>query len=121
MQNFNSIAPFVSEIWIFKLILICKFENVPCALGFEVKHSKFFCMNFRARIIYLSWNQYLKVLYILNYYGQNNLFIMNSTFKIIIQVLKVVQKNFDYFASRPNAHGTFSNLHIKINLKIVRN
>ena len=27
----------VSEILIFKLILICKFQNVPCALGFKVK------------------------------------------------------------------------------------
>ena len=28
-------------------ILICKFQNVPCALGFEVKHSKFFLYKFQ--------------------------------------------------------------------------
>ena len=22
---------------------MCKFQNVPCALGSEIKHSKFFC------------------------------------------------------------------------------
>ena len=37
-----------------KLTLIYKFQNVPCALGFEVKHSKFFFMSFRACIIILS-------------------------------------------------------------------
>ena len=36
IQNFNLICPLVSEI----LIFICKFQNVPCALGFEVKHSQ---------------------------------------------------------------------------------
>ena len=40
IQNFNFIDPLVSEILIFKLILLCKFHNVPCAIGFEVKHSK---------------------------------------------------------------------------------
>ena len=29
-----------------KLIFMCKFQNVPCALGFEVRHSKFFCRSF---------------------------------------------------------------------------
>ena len=38
----------------FKLILICKFQNVPYALGFEVKYSKFFSISFRACIIFLS-------------------------------------------------------------------
>ena len=42
MQNFNSGDVLVSEILIFKEILMCKFQNVPCPLGFEVKHSTFF-------------------------------------------------------------------------------
>ena len=33
---------------------MCKFQNVPFALGFEVKHSKIFCIIFRACIIILS-------------------------------------------------------------------
>ena len=43
-------------------------------------------------------------------YGQNNLFIAKSTFKIIIHVLKLLQKkllNFKCFTSKRNAHGTF--------------
>ena len=40
---------------------------------------------------------------------------MKSVFKIIIHVLKVLQKNFECFTSKPNTHGTFWNLHIKIN------
>ena len=47
IQNCNLIGPLVSLILIFKLILICKFQNVLCALGFEVKYSKFFCRSFR--------------------------------------------------------------------------
>ena len=43
---------------------------------------------------------------------------MKSLLKIIIHVLKLPQKNFESFTSKPNAHGTFWNLHIKINLKI---
>ena len=39
-QNLISIDLLVSEILIFKLILICKFENVPCSLGIKVKHFK---------------------------------------------------------------------------------
>ena len=54
IKNFNSIDLLVSEILIFKLILICKFQNAPCALGFEVKYSKFFYRRFRAYIIILS-------------------------------------------------------------------
>ena len=53
-----------------------------------------------------------------NDYGQNNLFILKSILKIIIRALKPIQKNFDCFTSKPNAHETFSNLHIKNNLKI---
>ena len=34
MQNFNSIGALASKILIFKFILICKFQNVPCTLGF---------------------------------------------------------------------------------------
>ena len=37
----NSVDVLVSEILILKLILICKFQSVPYALDFEVKHSKF--------------------------------------------------------------------------------
>ena len=51
IQNFNSIGPLVSEILIFKLILICKFGNDP--------------------------------------------FIVKSILKIIIHVLKRIQKNFE--------------------------
>ena len=38
IQNFNSIDLLVSEILIFKLILIFKFQNLPYTLGLEVKH-----------------------------------------------------------------------------------
>ena len=41
-HNSNSIGPLFFNILIFKLILICKFQNVPFTLGFEVKHSKYF-------------------------------------------------------------------------------
>ena len=41
IENFNSIHLLVPEILIFKLISMCKFQNVPCTLGFEVKHSNF--------------------------------------------------------------------------------
>ena len=41
MQTIKSIGTLVSEILIFKLILICKFQNVPCALGFEANIKKF--------------------------------------------------------------------------------
>ena len=34
--------------------LVYKFQNVPCALGFEVKHSKFFYRSFRTCTIILS-------------------------------------------------------------------
>ena len=51
-------------------------------------------------------------------YCLNNLFIVKSTLKIFIQVLKLLQKNFECSASKPNAHGTFWNLHIKINFKM---
>ena len=46
IQNLNLIGPLVSEI-IFKLILIFKFKNVPCALGFEIKHKIFFLCKFQ--------------------------------------------------------------------------
>ena len=42
IQNFNIIDVLVSEILIFKEILMFKFQNVPCPLSFEVKHSTFF-------------------------------------------------------------------------------
>ena len=42
IQNFNSTGPLGTEVWVFKLILLCKFQNVPCAVGFDVKHSTFF-------------------------------------------------------------------------------
>ena len=41
---------------VFKLILICKFQNVLCALNFEVERSNSFCRNFRTRVIILSMN-----------------------------------------------------------------
>ena len=51
------------------------------------------------------------------YYVQINLLIVKSIVEIIIHVLKLLQKN-ECFTSKPHAHGTFWNLHIKINLKI---
>ena len=36
---------------------------------------------------------------------QNNLFFVKSILKIIIEVLKLVQKNVDCFTSKPRAHG----------------
>ena len=46
--------------------------------------------------------------------GLNNLFIMKSILKIITDVMKIPQKNFESFTSKPNAHGIFRNMHIKI-------
>ena len=46
------------------------------------------------------------------------LFIKKSILKSMIHALKLIQKNVEYFTSKPNAHGTIWNLHIKINLKI---
>ena len=43
---------------------------------------------------------------------------MKSIFKIIMHVLKRLQKNLECFTSEPKAHGIYKNLHIKINLKI---
>ena len=40
MQNFNSIDLSITEILSFKFILKSNIQNVPCALGFEVKHKK---------------------------------------------------------------------------------
>ena len=37
----NSIHLSAFDILIFSLILICIFQNVPCALGFEVNYRKF--------------------------------------------------------------------------------
>ena len=39
---------------IFKLIITRKFQNAPCALCFQVKHSTFFCKSFRACIVILG-------------------------------------------------------------------
>ena len=36
----------------------------------------------------------------------------------IIHSLEFTEKNFECFTSKPNAHGTFKNVHIKINLTI---
>ena len=43
----NSLVMLVSKILIFKLILIGKFQTVPCALGFEVKYKKNLRRSFR--------------------------------------------------------------------------
>ena len=40
MQKLNWNDLLVYEILIFKLILVCKFQNILCALSFEVKYSK---------------------------------------------------------------------------------
>ena len=57
------------ELLAFKLILMFEFQNVPCALGFDVKHSKFVCRSFRTCIIILImdftinklfWSLYIK-------------------------------------------------------------
>ena len=79
LQHFSSIDLLVSEILISKLILIYKFQNILCALGFEVKHSKVF---FKSLII-------KKV----NLYGQYKLFIVKSVLKIILHILQLLQKN----------------------------
>ena len=47
IQHLNSIVLLISQILVFQLILICKFQNISSALSFEVKHSKFFCRSFR--------------------------------------------------------------------------
>ena len=39
--------------------------------------------------------------------GQNNLFIVKSILKVIIYVLKHLQKYYECFTSKPNVHGTF--------------
>ena len=41
------------------------------------------------------------------YSSRNNVFIVKSILKIIIYVLELVQKLFECFTSKPNAHGTF--------------
>ena len=65
------------------------------------------------------WSKTFNICLILKkYYGQNNLFIVKSTLKNIIYILKLLQKNFECFTSKPNSHGILSNLYIKINLKI---
>ena len=78
IQNFNSVDVLVAEILFFKLILICKFKNVPCELGFEVKHSKFFCRSFRACIPVLSMD-----FTIINYF-HHNIFKMPKRTLIVI-------------------------------------
>ena len=60
-------------------------------------------------MVFLDLLKYLKT-----YYGQNNLFIVKSILKIIVHVLRILLQNFECFVSKPNAHGTFSNFHIKI-------
>ena len=80
------IGPLVSEIIIFKLILIRRFQNVPCALGFEVKIRNFSVHVSRACIIILGMP------FFKNDYGQSNLFSVKSILKIIIQALKLIQK-----------------------------
>ena len=40
-------------------------------------------------------------------YSQNNLFIVKSTLKIVIHLIKLLQKNFECFNSKRQAHGTF--------------
>ena len=111
LQNLNLVGSLVSEILVFKLISICKFQNDPCALGFEegLKHSKYFCTSSRTHIIILSMDFTI---------CQNNLFVVKCIFKIIIRVLKLLQKNFECFTSNPNSHETFWNLHITINKKV---
>ena len=54
-----------SEIYILSF-LICKFQNVPSALDFKVKHS-IFSRNFRIIIIYLTFILSGEI----NYLGQN--------------------------------------------------
>ena len=49
---------------------------------------------------------------------QNNLFIVESILKIIIVSLNFFRKIIECFTSKPNTHGTFWNLDIKINQKI---
>ena len=93
IHTFNSIdiAYYFPRYSFFKLISICKFQNIPRAFGFEVKHSKFFCINFRTRVIILSmdfminklfWPQYFffqikqisfKICLIKKNYSQNGL------------------------------------------------
>ena len=51
IQKLNQIDALLSEILVFKLIVIRKFQNVPCALGFEVEQSKIFGVSFRTCII----------------------------------------------------------------------
>ena len=42
-----------------------------------------------------------------NDYGPNDFFIVKSILKIIVRAQKLVQKKFECFTSKPNAHGTF--------------
>ena len=50
IQNINSTELLISVI----LILICKFQIVPRALGFEVEDSKFFSRSLKTCLIILS-------------------------------------------------------------------
>ena len=46
-QNFNLIGQLVSEIWIFKLILICKLQKVPMCIRFWSKTFNIFLYKFK--------------------------------------------------------------------------
>ena len=52
------------------------------------------------------------------YYGQNNFLIVKSIIEVIIHVLKFLYTNVECFTSKPNAYGTFWNLHIKISFSL---
>ena len=42
MKNLNPIDLLLFDILFFKLILMCKFQNVPYALRFEVNNKNFY-------------------------------------------------------------------------------
>ena len=95
----------------FQFNWLISFRDINFLINFNMKISK-------CSICFRFWSKtFINFLYTFQDM-YNNLFIMKSILKIIIHVLKRLQKNFEYFTSTPNAHGTFRNLHIKINLKI---
>ena len=58
-----------------------------------VVHNKYIILKI---IIFFKLNRFKKYIFNFykNYYGQNNLFIVNSILKMIIHALKLIQKNF---------------------------
>ena len=72
-------------------------------------------MDFQGK---LSLPKYFKNLFKKKYSGQNNLILLKIQKLNFYTSPKLLQKIFECFIWKPNAYGSFWNLHIKINWKI---